>query len=47
MIQYREMDKTDQWKFVPDGTVEISLLLEIPNSRNGIFHASLCKNENS
>lgn len=40
MIQYREMDKTHQWKFVPDGKMEIPLLLETLNSRNGIFHCN-------
>ena len=37
MIHHREMDKTDQWKFVPDGKMEIPLLLETLNFRNGIF----------
>lgn len=39
MIQYREMDKTDLWKYVLYGKMEIPLLLETMNSRNGLFIA--------
>lgn len=47
MIEYREMNKTEQWKFVPDGKMEIPFLLETLNSEMEFFIAITSKNENS